>query len=115
MTFAYSLTDATFPYPVTLLVVAIFLLIAVIPPRLPLIVRLILQVAGGLFLYFMLSEAEFMMPMADSMKMSSLFGGDVGTGEFNKYALGVLGPVLGIALSLVVAGVRKLLRKGDEE
>jgi hypothetical protein len=104
----------TFGVPVTLGVLLLFVLVAIVPPRLPLIVRLLIQIVAGLGIYFGLRDAEFTLPMADSLPMSSLFGGDGGMGEFNKYAMGVVAPVLGILFSLIVAGIRKVTRKSEE-
>ena len=100
-----------FPYPVTIAVFTLFLLIALVPPRLPLWARLLIQVVLGLGIYFGFKEKEFMMPMADSLPMSSLYGGDGGMGAFNKLALGFLAPVLGVVFSLVVGAVRALISR----
>ena len=105
----------TFPYPVTLGVLLIYILIAIVPPRLPLVARLGIQIGLGLGIYFGFKEAEFMLPNGDNLPMSSLFGGDGGMGSFNKYALGVLGTVIGLLVSVIVAVVRKLTGgKGEE-
>lgn len=100
-----------FPVPVTLGVLAVFLLVAIVPPRLPLIARLVIQIVAGAGIYFGLSEAEFVLPMADSLPMSTLFGGDAGGGQFNKFAMGFVAPLLGIVLSVVVAAIRKIIGK----
>lgn len=103
------------PFPVTLGVLAVFLLVAVVPPRLPLIARLVIQIIAGAGIYFGMGETEFVLPMADSLPMSSLYGGDGGGGQFNKLAMGFVAPLLGIILSLVVATLRKLLGKKAED
>jgi hypothetical protein len=103
------------PFPVTLGVLAVFLLVAIVPPRLPLVARLAIQVIAGAGIYFGLSEAEFVLPMADSLPMSSLFGGDGGGGQFNKFAMGFVAPLLGVVFSVVVAILRKLFGKKAED
>jgi len=104
-----------FPFPVTLGVLAVFLLVAVVPPRLPLIARLVIQIIVGAGIYFGLGEKEFALPMADSLPMSTLYGGDGGGGQFNKFALGFLATLLGVAFSVVVAVIRKLFGKKTED
>lgn len=95
-------------YPVTLGVVFVFLLLAVVPPRLPLVVRLGLQVGLGLVIYFGLHSAEFALPNGDELPMSSLFGGHGGVGGFNKYSMGFVCTILGVVASLAMALIGKL-------
>jgi len=105
----------SFPPSVTVIVLIVFLLVALVPPRLPLAARIGIQVLGGLVLYFGFSEAMFGLPNGDNLPLSDLYGGRGGAENppFNKLALGVVGPVLGVLLSFVVAGIRKILNKGQ--
>lgn len=102
------------PYPVTLMVLIAFVVVGFIP-KIPLLGRIAIQVVAGLAIYFGMKEAMFGLPNPDRLPMSELYGGDGGMGEFNKYALGVIAPVLGIICSLIAAVIFKLLAKKDAE
>lgn len=102
----------SFPFPVTLLVLLFFIAVAVVP-RLPLIARIVITLGAGLGIYFGMREATF--ALWKGAKISELFGGDAGMGEFNKFALGFIATVLGLIVTLIAAVVRKLLSKGKEE
>jgi hypothetical protein len=98
-------------YPITLGVLLVFLLIAVLPPKLPLAIRLVLQALLGAIIYFKFHDASFGLPDPDNLPISELFGGWVEEGHFNKLSVGVVFFVLGAVLSVVVAAVRFALRK----
>lgn len=100
--------------PVTLGILAVFIVIAFIP-KIPLIGRILIQLILGVIIYKTKSEAMFALPYPDSLPISELFGGDMGTGDFNKYALGVLGPVIGIVFSLIAAVIFKLMARKDAD
>lgn len=100
------------PFPVTLLVLLAFIVVGFIP-KIPLLGRIGIQIVAGLAIYFGMKEAMFALPMPDTLPMSELYGGDGGMGEFNKYALGVIAPVLGIIFSLIAAVIFKLMSKKD--
>lgn len=103
----------SFGYPITLLALLLFCIPAVLP-KIPVPVKIAIQAVMGLGVYFGLKDAMFALPMGDSLPMSELFGGDGGMGSFNKYALGVIGPVLGIIVTVIAAVIGKLLFKKEE-
>lgn len=85
-------------------------------PKVPWYVKVGAQILLGLVIYFGFKETEFVLPMGDSLPMSSLFGGDafdIGNG-WNKYAFGILGTVLGLVATLVATVLYKLLGKKSE-
>lgn len=93
---------------------AVFLIVAVIP-KLPWWAKLLIQVAIGLLIYFPLKAQEFPLPMADSLPMSSIFGGDAfDIGGFQKYSMGFLATVLGVVMTLVVTAIQALVGKKKE-
>lgn len=100
--------------PITMMVLGTFVLIGILP-KVPVWAKILLQLGLGGFIYKFKSDAMFLLPMASTLPMSELFGGDMGTGSFNKYALGVLGPVIGILISVIFAVVAKLLSKKESE
>jgi hypothetical protein len=81
----------------TFVVLGLYFIIAFLP-KVPWYAKLVLQIILGAVIYMGFPEAEFVLPMGDSLPFSSLLGGNpewMGL-PFNKYAMGVLGTVLGI-------------------
>ncbi|MBN9419387.1 MAG: hypothetical protein J0I12_28290 [Candidatus Eremiobacteraeota bacterium] len=112
----------TLPVSFTLLCLFVMIGFAFLPPKIPTVLRnIFLQVAFGFVIYFAMGEANFTLP--NGLPMSGLAGGymmaDPAIPVFNKYALGLLAPVLGIVFSILVGIVRFVLarkktQKGDD-
>lgn len=96
-----------------------FLLPAVLP-KIPWWAKLVIQIGLGLLVYNVFVEAEFPLPMADTLPISSFFGGNVAKAwgdpeaKFAFLSMGFLGTVLGVLLTLVVTAIGALLGKKKE-
>ena len=103
------------PSYAVIVVLIVVLLVSIVPPRLPLLARIALHIVIGLILYFGMGSWQFSLPNGDNLPMSGLYGGRgyPFMPAFNKLSLGFLCPLLGIVLSLIVAGIRKLMSKGE--
>ena len=104
----------------TFLVLGLFFVVALLP-KVPWYVKIVVQLIIGAVVYFVFSDTMFDLPMGDSFPSSSIFGGAPseemgGDGSFNKYALGVLGTVLGIVGTFLMTGAYALFgKKSDGE
>jgi hypothetical protein len=107
----------TLPPFAIILVLLIVVLVSIVPPRLPLAARIGIHVVIGLVIYFGMGKVQFALPNGDNLPLSGLYGGRgfPFMPAFNKLALGFIAPVLGIVLSLIVAGIRKVVSKGDSD
>lgn len=96
-----------------------FLLPAVLP-KVPWWAKLLIQIGLGLLVYNVFVESEFPFPMADTLPISSLFGGNVAKAwgdpeaKFAFLSMGFLGTVLGVLLTLVTTALGALFGKKKE-
>lgn len=100
-------------------VLAAFLVPAVIP-KIPWWAKLVIQIGLGLLVYNVFVETEFPLPMADTLPISSFFGGNVAKAwgdpeaKFAFLSMGFLGTVLGVFLTLIVTAIGALMGKKKE-
>lgn len=99
----------------TFLVLGIYFVVAFLP-KVPWYAKIVLQLILGAVLYFAFADTMFDLPMGDSLPISSVFGGSpsFGDGQFNKYAMGVLGTVLGLLMTVVATVIYALLGKKSD-
>lgn len=97
----------------TFLALGAYFIVAFLP-KVPWYAKVLIQVVIGAVIYFGFSETMFDLPAGDSLPISSLFGGssEWSGGGFNKYAMGVLGTVLGLIMTLVATVLYGLLGIG---
>lgn len=104
------------------IVLGLFFVVA-FAPKVPWYAKVVLQLIIGAVVYFGFGDTMFDLPMGDTLPISSLFGGAMsedmgGDGAFNKLALGVLGTILGLIMTVVATILYALLgigKKKDEE
>lgn len=99
---------------ITIVTLAVFVLIGFLP-KVPAWAKLLIQVAIGLIIYFPLKAQEFPLPMADSLPMSSIFGGDAfDIGGFQRYSMGFIGTVLGVLSTAIGTVIGLIVSKKKE-
>ncbi|MFN8608395.1 MAG: hypothetical protein U0931_12735 [Vulcanimicrobiota bacterium] len=106
----------TFPANFTTLCLLVIIGVAFLPPKIPTFLRnILIQIGIGVFIYFALGDATFNLPNGDHLPMSGLFGGyimvDPSIPLFNNKAFGVIAPVLGIVVSILVGLVRFIISR----
>lgn len=99
-----------FPPAVTLGTLFVFLLVAFVPPRVPLWARLLVQAVLAAFIYLHYSDAMFALPDGDTLPISDLSGGSP-VGGFAPLSMGFIAFALGALVSLLVAGIKRLRSK----
>ena len=95
---------------VTFSVLAVMVIIGLLPNKVPIWAKLILQVGVGLAIYFGMSESTF--NIAEDAKISTLFGGQggiPGTPAFNPLSMGFVSGALGLISSVIGFGIWKLV------
>lgn len=97
----------------TFLVLGAYFFIAFMP-KVPWYVKVLLQVIIGAVIYYGFPETMFDLPAGDKLPISSLFGGSPEwTGEgFNKYAMGIIGTVLGLVMTVIATVLYAFLGVG---
>jgi hypothetical protein len=103
-----------YPYPATLGILLVFFLVAFLPPRMHVGIRLLIQAMLGLIVYFGMKDVMFALPFPDQLPISDLMNGPQ-DGKFNTLSFGFLAFVLSALMSLFVAGVRKFISSRRKE
>lgn len=98
---------------------ALFIVTAFLP-KIPWWAKLLIQIGMGALIYFLFTESEFPLPMADTLPLSSLFGGNVakawGDPEagFAYLSMGVLGTMIGMLATAVTSIIGALMKKKSD-
>lgn len=95
---------------VTFSVLAVMVIIGLLPNKVPIWLKLIVQIGVGLGIYFGMSASTF--NIAEDAKISMLFGGQGGipdTPAFNPLSMGFVSGVLGVVSSVIGFGIWKLV------
>jgi len=102
----------------TIIALGLYFAIAFVP-KVPWYVKVVLQLVLGGVIYFAFTETMFDLPMGDSLPISSIFGGSPQWGDdpapFNKYAMGVVGTVLGLIATGFATLIYSIFGKKKEE
>lgn len=99
----------------TIIALGIYFVVA-FAPKVPWYVKVVLQLIVGAVIYFAFADTMFDLPAGDTSPISSVFGGAPdGMDGFNKYAMGVLGTVLGLLGTLVATILYAVIGKKSED
>ena len=102
--------------PITVAILVAMIILGLLP-KIPVWIKIPLQLIVGAGIYIGMSDAMFALPYGDNLPISDLFGGNGGEPGFNKLSMGVVSGGLGTLSSLLGFAIWKLVAKrggGDE-
>ena len=102
--------------PITVAILIAMIVFGLLP-KIPVWVKIPLQLIVGAGIYMGMGEAMFALPYGDNLPMSDLYGGSGGELGFNKLSMGVVSAGIGTVFSLLGFAIWKLIamRSGGDE